>query len=38
MLSAEADPLDVVRRWWETYQEARPKWDVALTALDRMLG
>ena len=23
--------------WWETYQSARPRWSVALAALDRML-
>lgn len=32
-----ADPL-VLLRWWETYLASRPPWDVALSALDRMLG
>lgn len=33
-----ADPVDVLWRWWSTCLETRPRWDVALTALDRMLG
>lgn len=34
---AEIDPVDVVWRWWETYLDTRPAWEIALTALDRML-
>lgn len=33
----EVDPVDVVWRWWRTYLETRPRWDIAFTALDRML-
>ncbi len=32
------DPVDVLTRWWGTYQETRPPLRVALTALDRMIG
>jgi hypothetical protein len=34
----DIDPVDVLWRWWSTYVETRPRWDIALTALDRMLG
>ena len=33
----DVDPVDVVWRWWGTYLETRPRWDIAFTALDRML-
>ncbi len=33
----DVDPVDVVWRWWSTYLETRPRWDIAFTALDRML-
>lgn len=33
----EVDPVDVLWRWWSTYLETRPRWDIAFTALDRML-
>lgn len=34
----DIDPVDVLWRWWSTYLETRPRWEIALTALDRMLG
>ena len=34
----DVDSADMVSRWWQTYQESRPPWNVALTALDRMFG
>ena len=34
----DVDPVDVLWRWWSTYLDTRPRWDIALTALDRMLG
>ncbi len=34
----DLDPVDVLQRWWGTYQETRPRWDIALAALDRMFG
>jgi hypothetical protein len=36
-----ADPDQVAAtllNWWDTYQTSRPNWDVALAALDQMLG
>lgn len=33
----EVDPVEVIWRWWSTYLETRPRWDIAFTALDRML-
>lgn len=33
---ADIDPVDVLWRWWGTYVETRPRWDIAFTALDRM--
>jgi hypothetical protein len=27
-----------VLQWWQTYQESRPPWPVALAALDQMFG
>lgn len=35
---ADVDPVDILMRWWGTYLETRPRWDVAFTALDRMFG
>jgi hypothetical protein len=38
---AIADPAEVASlllNWWDTYQSARPAWDIALAALDQMLG
>ena len=32
-----ADLSEVVLQWWTTYVESRPAWNVALTALDRMV-
>jgi hypothetical protein len=32
------DAVTVVSQWWQTYSEARPPWNVALAALDQMLG
>lgn len=29
---------EAVERWWASYLEARPGWNVAMAALDRMLG
>ncbi|MHB8952490.1 MAG: hypothetical protein ACYC4U_05885 [Pirellulaceae bacterium] len=34
----EVDLLEVLWRWWGTYVDTRPRWDIAFTALDRMLG
>ncbi len=34
----DVDPVDVLWRWWGTYVETRPRWDIAFTALDRMFG
>jgi hypothetical protein len=38
MTPPEVDPVDVVWRWWCTYLETRPRWDIAFTALDRMVS
>ncbi len=35
---ADVDPVDVLWRWWDTYLETRPRWEIAFTALDRMFG
>jgi len=32
------DVNEQLRSWWEVYQEEKPKWPFAITALDRMLG
>lgn len=32
-----SDPVDVLMRWWEAYEEARPPFEVAFKALDEML-
>ncbi len=37
-MPADVDPLDLLTRWWETYLDTRPRWGVAMTALDRMIG
>ena len=29
---------EVTRRWWQTYLDARPPWNVALAALDKMIA
>ena len=36
-----ADPAEVANlllNWWDTYQSSRPNWDIAIAALDQMLG
>lgn len=33
----DVDPVDTVLRWWEAYVEARPPFETAFKALDRML-
>ena len=33
----DVDLADVIAHWWSTYIETRPPWNVALTALDRMI-
>lgn len=35
---SDFDPVDVLWRWWTTYIDTQPRWDVAFTALDRMCG
>jgi hypothetical protein len=32
------DLFDIVSAWWETFQAERPRWSLALAALDRMLA
>ncbi len=32
------DAVDVLTTWWDTFNETRPAWPVALAALDRMFG
>ncbi len=32
----DTDPVDILWRWWGTFCETRPRWDIAFTALDRM--
>lgn len=32
----DVDPVEILWRWWNTYLETRPPWEVAFTALDRM--
>ena len=36
--SAPAQLAETLSVWWETHQAARPRWPVALAALDRLLG
>ena len=33
----DVDLAQVITLWWSTYTEARLRWNVALTALDRMI-
>ncbi|MFO7905469.1 MAG: hypothetical protein R6U98_22590 [Pirellulaceae bacterium] len=37
MTPPDIDPVEILWRWWNTYNETRPRWDVAFTALDRMI-
>ena len=37
-LPADLDAVTIVQGWWQTYHASRPRWPVALTALDRLLG
>ena len=38
-LAADVDSVaETLARWWQTYQDSRPAWSVALAALDRMLA
>jgi hypothetical protein len=32
------DAAELVSQWWQTYQESRPPWNIALAALDQMFG
>ena len=32
------DAASVISEWWQTYQDAKPPWRVALAALDQMFG
>ena len=34
----DIDAASLVEQWWQTYQEARPPWRVALAALDQLFG
>jgi hypothetical protein len=34
----EIDAAALVSQWWQTYQETRPPWNIALTALDQLFG
>jgi hypothetical protein len=34
---SEVEPVDVVMRWWEAFEQAQPPFEVAFKALDRML-
>jgi hypothetical protein len=36
--SGDKELAAVLFNWWDTYASARPKWPVALAALDQMLG
>ena len=35
---ADTNPGALVSEWWQTYQETKPPWNVALAALDQLLG
>lgn len=35
---AETDVATAIGQWWQTYLETQPPWNVALAALDQMLG
>jgi hypothetical protein len=38
LADSDAEPLaKILQEWWQTYQDRRPAWSVALAALDRML-
>lgn len=38
LADSNAEPLaTMLQEWWQTYQDRRPAWSVALAALDRML-
>jgi hypothetical protein len=34
----DVDAAAIISEWWQTYQEARPPWGIALAALDQMFG
>jgi len=34
----DVDAAALISQWWQTYQETRPPWRVALAALDQMFG
>ena len=34
----DVDATALVSQWWQTYQETRPPWNIALTALDQLFG
>lgn len=34
----DLEPVPLLMQWWQTCQETRPPWPVAMAALDRMLG
>jgi hypothetical protein len=37
-VATEADLPALLLDWWATYRDTRPTWDIAIAALDRMLG
>ena len=37
-LPKDIDGTEIIMQWWNTYQEGKPDFAVALTALDRMIG
>ncbi len=37
-LLKKPDLADLVWRWWETFRDSRPSWNIAIAALDRMLA
>lgn len=37
-VAAEKDIAATVLDWWHTYLETKPSWDIALAALDQMIG
>jgi hypothetical protein len=32
------DTATLISEWWQTYQETRPPWRIALAALDQLFG
>lgn len=39
LADSDGEPLaETLEKWWQTYQDRRPAWSVALAALDRMLA